>query len=51
MKGSFIITNFHYDWSTSIFIVREPGDMVSKGADKMVASTQDIYAGNFLIFY
>lgn len=24
--------------------VREPGDMVSKGADKMVASTQDIYA-------
>lgn len=33
------------------FIVREPGDMVSKGADKMVASTQDIYAGNFLIFY
>lgn len=29
------------------FIVREPGDMVSKGPDKMVASTQDIYAGNF----
>ena len=24
--------------------VREPGDMVSKGTDKMVASTQDIYA-------
>lgn len=29
-----------------LFLVREPGDSVSKATDKVVASTQDIYAGN-----